>query len=1179
MRVAQRTAAVILAALLALSAVGIARAEVSFGNLNVRADSRARTRTMLVHRSADVAGSGRFFATSDYGYEPGGEDRCTSGRFGEEERDRHFFTRGQKKGKRLPTPRAPWLSGNGRTLFGVRFDEPPRESFPGQFDQFEGGKVLFDKAVIHWGRSVPGQDEWGAAVVTEDGVPVKLAIDREKTIYPGDLTVLSFPASTVRTFYVAVDGTARSVEVTGLEIHVANRRDLRNGLIVWQPDAYRADYSPEEPGLVEAVMVANDYLHFGRSQWRPWAWSRLFFKLGPFIEWGGKRHYPEPGDCPVEGESEGGRDRLQYGLTFKLPGADGPTVLTTAATFHRRIGDSIQLEMQAEGLPAGAKLGYEFFASDKVFGESVPAAEESRIAVDGRAIFDTPAGHIGVSLSGADQLSLKRFPGEPGIIRYSELRPRIRFSAIASGPELKVGFSLPIGTEAAVRPRARPFTWYQGTADQGAPGYAPFRLGEDLELLEAINCGDPNDPHKCYDVSNDPAVEVGKRKYGSRLRPRSLSQSGENEYGFLPFIDEPGKGQVPVRQILGEPCREIGEDFGIYFRYDLDSRLHNRVLYLLVVEHAFDQTRSGEFHSIMFDGKHEVRRLSGNHLLGGLDTGPPPHERRFRKECIVCRYDAGPNMESEIESGKWRFGLVFSNVWRWGHRPPDKRLGPAVRRIELYRVKRMPALPDVKGLLPADGSRRTVCVLTEGARSHYLHVWPRVTGYDCVWTYKCPPAMLLGNTSYAGPRRTSFHPGTLKGNEWLFEAAEQRGLYLNVHLGQLLHLGFEGTGHDSFFANGIAKSYCGEEIPISPRPAELDHLAMALRNALGRLAKYRSLRSISLADSYLPHSSLWSQRNLEDFARQTGIDIEVSPFGLENLQTLLTGPRDTLRRWMAWAGRERFEFRQWLLHEIRKYRADLFLTLQSSWYANMVSKFQRLQVNVFGFGDELAQAGIGNYTDFLRLLGTDPALYRGVAGFAFELETGNDFKDKKNAAVHRFYGEDWFKSLRGCFTDGISIFLNYNYDESTKPLHTYYCTYFKSKKEYCRGMVEALLCANARRIVLPTYEEPWLGRMADLRRFAVAFRLLPFAPPEPFEGEIRDPASQAVIRKHGDRYALMNAGRKPTTVTLGLPAGRDRIYDLSSGMRRELKTRKGADGKPTVEIPMDFWSLKTLSFE
>lgn len=148
--------------------------------------------------------------------------------------------------------------------------------------------------------------------------------------------------------------------------------------------------------------------------------------------------------------------------------------------------------------------------------------------------------------------------------------------------------------------------------------------------------------------------------------------------------------------------------------------------------------------------------------------------------------------------------------------------------------------------------------------------------------------------------------------------------------------------------------------------------------------------------------------------------------------------------------------------------------------------------------------------------------------------------------------------------------------EMTGPLMYYVCPFVAPPLGYRKGLLRAFWFGNPRNITLGSYNEAWGARLQDFREFAVAYRLLPFAPEEPYAGTLSDPAGQAAIRRHGDRHALANLGDRSTTVTLGLPAGLSTVTDLSDGEPRNLAATKSADGPLAVRIPLKPWALKTL---
>jgi hypothetical protein len=362
----------------------------------------------------------------------------------------------------------------------------------------------------------------------------------------------------------------------------------------------------------------------------------------------------------------------------------------------------------------------------------------------------------------------------------------------------------------------------------------------------------------------------------------------------------------------------------------------------------------------------------------------------------------------------------------------------------------MPELPDIAGILPVYESQRSLTILTEEPNPWMLFQWPRLVGYNGLWTYCYAPAGFLGghyriNRNQGGA--AVMHPGTLEGNKMLFEAAEKQGVFLNMHLGQLLRLAFADSDYDSF-TEGMHHSYCGEYIPFKPSKDELEHIAGAVKKALPVLAKYKSLRDIALADN--PQwPNVWSARNIEDFNAATGEKLAVSPFYLENAHTILQGGAALVKKWSQWACGERFKFHKWLLDELKKYRSDLYITLSRNWYWGLVSRFESAEPVWGATRERLAALGIKDYDDYLRFMGTDPELYKGNPGVSLELEAGAELRNgvKDVQIIPDYYQKDWFKRIKSCFSaGGLSIMRNYCYDECSKPLSVWTVNFFANQE-------------------------------------------------------------------------------------------------------------------------------------
>ena len=1156
----------------------------------------------------------RFFATTDFGFVPGQPDpeQTSWGAL--------RYTRGQATAKMagggssaMPSRGRPWVSGVGDTVFGVTFRYPPTSKiYPDE------RPVMFERIIIHWGRLTPARGSLSGSILTEKGETLELPIDRNKAVYPFDLTTIRVKPTTIKKLSFELKGNTGPVEVQEIELLEQQRERLPVGLCIHQPEFYVIyfnRYSPErkptnrayevqfcEP-IIENIFPAHGSL--GRKAPLSHPTRRgLVQKVRPFILHKGTRMYAEKEDYPVAASTENGVDRVSYTLKYDLTGAKkGPLelldpveeepelddlededdeakplhALRVEMVCHPRVDDCIALSIEAaKPLPEGAQLGLEMQLGTKLSGLKGRRGSKLDLPLkNGAVTFESPLGHFGLKTSG-----LRSF--EARVIQ-SDARfrpPLVAFTALAKAGELQVSFSLPVGPNA--RHAAEEFAWYDSAADGGEPGYAPFR-SQDLELIEVINCGDPDDSHTCYDISNDPVIEEMEQELEKWTKAKAWKAAKRYRTMLrrLKKLD-PAKDAAPIVTVAGQKCRALSNTFGAYMRYDLETTFERSGFYLLVVEHAFDQERRGTVYSFhpYFQGM--------NFLGGGLDTGQSGHDGKYRREAILFPFReglyGGPDYADTGEYG--RFSLCVSTVWRW--RGWLQARGPAIRRIELYYVKQMPKLGNIQSLLPARTEQRFVGILTETPKPEVLNMYPGLVGYNLAWTYASPATTFLSGTSAYPPKgcgpQHPFQPGSLRFYEWLLQKAEERGLVVKTHLGQLLTMGYEDGDRDSF-TGGSHRSYIGDYLPVCPTEDEKKTISAALGNSLSKLSRYDSLRDVCLSD--LPYLR-WNYRNLTDFCRETGVEMEVSVTDERNMYALLDDPA-LLAKWMDWSAKRCFRLHKWLLSEIRQYRGDLFITFNAAWYQDLMGRYSMWR-------KKIVDKGIGDFAAFMRFNGFDARLYKGIDGFAFQisgqppvssLRPMNKFFPPSDPRfwrtavdylkIPKYYDTPWFREFSSCFASGMNIDMKISYDESTKPFVRYTGVCFKNRTEFRQMLIEALLI-NARTVSLATYPFPWSGRIADFREFAVAFRLLPFTPPQAYEGQLLTDNPKVSIRKHGRRYALINASAEPAKVKLELPAGVDGIYDLSSGRRKKLKVDTEGERK-YVEIEMRDWALRTLTRE
>jgi len=1097
----------------------------------------------------DFGKQGRFFSTSDYGFVPGEEDQFSAAKLGLKWDKSPPVVRGQNAVAVSQLGEGfygtPWLSGGGDCIFGLAFDEPlkPRwEKDPEQqFAAFPDKTPRFEQAVIYWGREVPKPGTWGAGLLNAEGKLLRAEVNHEP-LYPYDKSTITFPPTTVKKLYFGVKGGEKGdnfVEVRKIALLMHNEPQIKNSVLVDQPDAYSAYYSTAKPGEIEKLTLKS-FSFPGQQQ------HNLFLQsLAPFIEVDGQRLHPEPGDQPAKVTRQGDLETLTYPLDFKLP--DGKTAKVEVTTaFGVDPKTAIKFALKGSGLPKGARVGLEMKGEARYFQNLVDdgATVESATGI----IVSTPAGPVALSWKGNGKLSATR------------TTETVNIDVRSAGENLDVTLGLPIGAEAGVQPSMINYTTRPSLADQGDPGVAPF-TSDDLELLETINVGDPNDPYTVYDITNDPLVAKWRQSGEAKL-PR--------KFGSLEFINEPEKAKVPITKIANQPCRDLGPNETTYFRVNMKTHFAPQVPYLVVVEHAFDKERRGEFHSIAVNGDGTDWRQDDSlwHSpcpFGGFDTGKGPYPGGFRNESVLVMRPI-----KNVWAPETTISLVFSNTrvssfFKNFEKNPD---GLAIKRISIYRVKQIPQLPDLQPLLPKE-PRRHVTMDAENFSPWFLTEAPRIYGFDGLWTHRQPAAQFLYGGGYDISRPSWgnwVHPNSFQANRALYEKAAREGVNVKTTLGWLLDLGFEGTDRGSFLGFGWLPGPIWGSIPLSPTSEELKHLGSALDRSLAALAKYPSLSDIAVGD--LP---VFSRRNLEDFSKQTGVAFKAGPLPEDNLKRLLESPQPTVEAWSQWSSQKRFEFLSWVLKKARAYRPEITLSLNQTWYCNGTQGMY--YGNQWPFDPAgLPNAGIKTYGDFLKFVGIDPALYSKDNGFVFGVDMEPPFL-LPGRGCWPFEGSA--DAIRDGFGGGLSVSLN-NWDESPKSLQAWGCNYIKDQNGFRKGIIDALLQANAREYILQSYYYDCArGRLADLRELAVPFRLLPFAKPEPFAGKLEDSAKQAVIHKYGDRYGLVNPGDKPTDVTLTLPEGAATVADLSNGIRQPL----AVSGDRTVKLRMKPWSLKTLEIK
>jgi len=1068
--------------------------------------------------------------------------------------------------RKFPSYRRPWTSDGGQALFGVAFNYPVKPNVPGQLDRFEKQVPLFDNAEIWWGGHIPAPGTWHVRILTADGKTIRVGSENDIVLYPSDRSILRFKPTTIKQFRVEIEqqqgGELNHAAVRNILLHIQFNPNpkVTEDLLVTNPGFSMARFSDTSPGMLTDLLPANDLLYSG---------VQMFRWLAPRIEYKGVLIAPLENDVAVtiySSNSPDKADEVMCDLTFVLPDDAGEVKVNVAWFFRKSANRSVELRMRAADAPPGVKLALQWYGSEWFFGSLI---ETSPILSGKTLAMRTPGGRMKFELEGSDEISLSKAKGlEPARNRMGKKFGWVEFKTLSQTDTLAVAISLPIGAAAQPQPEMLNYTWRPSVADEGGE-LGPFNP-DDLELIEEINLGDPNDSHKVYDCLNDPLLPVLREEFGDRLKPIGHKY----KYGWLTFLDqEPEPFAAPIKTVEGERCRVISDELGSYFRFDLDTTLEPRVSYLLAVEHAFDKSRRGEFHSILIGKKNNKIVNSVNFLFGGFESEADPNGG-FRTEYFLSNKSRFRFMTTRNR----KFSLVFSNIVKSA--PWIKTPGLAVKSVRLYRVRRMPRLPDMSDLLP-DDNRRGLMIWTEfcyeGPEPYYLFEYPSLIGYDAIMSHRNQSTRFLGQANLWQKPRDMFHPGSLASNTLLYEAAAKQGMHVNTYLGYLLNWGFEPQGRDSF---AYVRDYHRVRIPVKPTPEELKHIAGALRHVMPKLAKYDSLRDV-VAFFFPP----FSKRDLEGFCAATGVELNPTLSYQDNQQLLIDGGPELVEQWQDWVCTERFRFIQWLLRELQSYRPDICITLNRYWERNEHAQFlagMDIPRKNGVYASRLAPAGVNTFIDFERFMGIDPAMFADEPDVSMAMEACARLNSSMRPPVPGgdqipdYYHTNWFKQLKSDFAaGGLDIGFHQRYEFSA-PYCKYMCAFVFPKTEFRRQLVKAFAEANARNITIGQYNQPWGARLADLREFAVAYRLLPYTAPIPYKGAVSDTASQVIVRRHGDRYALVNRGDAPTLVDLELPPGKSELTDLSSGIRQKLPVSKNARGASSAKIRMKPWSLKTL---
>lgn len=314
-----------------------------------------------------------------------------------------------------------------------------------------------------------------------------------------------------------------------------------------------------------------------------------------------------------------------------------------------------------------------------------------------------------------------------------------------------------------------------------------------------------------------------------------------------------------------------------------------------------------------------------------------------------------------------------------------------------------------------------------------------------------------------------------------------------------------------------------------------------------------------------PEDAGYSEWNIEEFQRATGLSVPGTPGDAPSRYNALRANPDLWERWINWRCEATSEL--WL-----KCR-DLVVSRGDNRRLLVKTILPNNHPGRFNAWQERKQEPL----EMMRNHGYDPRLYLQEKGLRINrcLLVGSD----------RYFGEEANKTWQ--YDDRQQGFYNTAEGSETELYFVYWELPTHPKgfrvgpssgpgRAFFEPLTYTLRMHNPYNISFYNWYAGSIGHEIELRRFIRAYRALPALSPKDFEGEIfpRDP--RLVARWYGDRLAIINDTDKPQKVRITFPkafAMGTHITDLGNGV--ELSQFVGRT-KTRVEISLDAWDLATL---
>ena len=658
--------------------------------------------------------------------------------------------------------------------------------------------------------------------------------------------------------------------------------------------------------------------------------------------------------------------------------------------------------------------------------------------------------------------------------------------------------------------------------------HSVFKKG-DLELVDFVDCANPNDTHRFVDGYTDP-----------RAREKILSE------GKVPVE----RFRTEIRNILGKPCRVTTDEPGAYFAYWVKLP-YSYSPYIIEIEYPDDCER---VIAVM-----EARSWSP--ML--IDTGYGPYSKKFkRKSFLFFPGDVEQAKEqNDVKPRETQILFYHMRDYCANLLPRVKSKGIAVSRIWIYRVKN---LPPVKTSWRVPLSKQRYIGFFSEYSSHGFGT-PEMVGKILSQLHDH-----LG-TNYFGCY-TRMALGCDQSKEENVKAV-LREIERNSKVGLRISL--------QPFVEGIPTGDPYDENTTPEKWLE------ALERDLKKYAGYKSFFGFQDWGGIYWRISL-NEENLREFSRETGENVDRF-FTLQNgkkvflLREFLEDYR-IREKWETFLNRKRFSFFKKANSLLESYSPYVYLIYHPEIRALRIGGEgnQWSQTNTAGLKD------FHWPLDAIRLQQADPAIFKELRNIFVCVDDGAWQVERYYGGMWASKPYDLFKdpSTLNAFralNDHFGLFFMFCLAESNP--HAYYsdhwcgwwCPFGCPTEWYKETLINAFL-TNPRIIVMHDYGESWVGFEDFLREFATAFRSLPYTPALPFDGKIVKGNSIYVMKFKDDKgnyYAIVNKSNNSQRALIFLRE-RGKVFEISSGEPKVINIQTKGKGEISLPIFLKPYGIKVL---